>query len=676
MEFKSKILLPTGIFDVSPLGVEKLELDEELTSDDKDIFYKSSDLTGSITFQGSDYTHLIDWEKSEQRTEKCTLIIYQRMESGYGIVLRYIIPPDDCLWNADLCQCTVRINKSTTTARNYEEIKDTEYNAFDLVLHRESWHFISDQVPAIPIDPHRIDVVDNGLLLYDLISVLLKKAYPLITLKSGFFGWNQTQTYTIGNNNKLTRLVIGQKSDVYRRRMFDADPEVEPATILLVKLSKILADVCGMFNLKCIFEGINVFRIEHITYYDATGPVLADATTGKNLLYNKSKLKGFEYDNSNRYSAENFKADNKLSDINYVGYPITYNINNGNNVNVREIDVAFHTYLDENTLPDSEFDYLNGIYMAALKNDGTNIIWTLPRLHAYPNLTTQRNILLGWMYLANDYHKDGKSYRHGRLNDQDITFNTKLFKVQKTIRIEDCYNQLDLIGNRVTTKLGLGRVQKVKKVIGNPYADADIYFSSVPEGPITDTIAKDDKYHTKINTGLNTQSGGYQSLLANDILGNTVFAETRETDYGGTVQTYENGHFSYTPKHDFDGIDSFDYYLISANSKVSTATCYVYVRIQTVYLKMIVQTTTGVITYDNSRIQYFRDPELKFRYDTTDMGLTVYVIGYDISSDVAHYSFTASGDDQEIPSNVPPYLPGVTPFYKRIDSPKPDYIMP
>jgi hypothetical protein len=104
-------------------------------------------------------------------------------------------------------------------------------------------------------------------------------------------------------------------------------------------------------------------------------------------------------------------------------------------------------------------------------------------------------------------------------------------------------------------------------------------------------VPRDDFYVTQQNTPLAVPSGSYVDILTNDdgsalvvhslaiggggsvsLAGQPV---TIGTPYGGHVTVYPNGHFDYTPAHNFVGVDSFRYFVWDAEINAVKADVYI-----------------------------------------------------------------------------------------------------
>lgn len=564
IRFKALLITPFGFFDVDPIGISKIKKTDD--QDDGSIFFRKSTYEGKLTFMGNDYGRLLEWEQSDKRDRKVTLVIWENVNAVWVERLRYIVSPELIEWDKDHCLCYLSFNKTESKFDGYNKYKDVEFNLFELTGTRLQWHLEPEQ-PADPIFMQ----VENGLILKDILQILLQKGSPGMIVKSKFFAWNDTQDYAIGNNDKLTKMILAQNSDIYNRQLHTFNPVPDPATVMNCTLGQIVTSLCDMFNLKCDIEGFNTFRIEHISWFDSISPVTVVANTGDNYQINKGRLKKYAYDKSRLYKAQNLTTRNKFNRPDFVGKVISFNTYNIEAEDMNTLNSIFNTDVDPFLSESIEFNLNEGIFLGAV--DGGNALYRLDYIFG-ANPDPKNNNQLGWAYLAQDYHLHGKPFATGQVNDVDVTFTTRQNKVQNNIRIKDCSNSLALINGTVTTDIGDGRVIKCEKELGSIWILATLSFE---QGDLTiksaPTATDDNDFITAIDTVLDTIAQALDPLTANDTPNTAiVYAETKPTECGGTVVIKTNGHFIYTPPAGYAGYDRFDYYITYAGG-TDTGTC-------------------------------------------------------------------------------------------------------
>lgn len=566
------LIIPNGIKEVNPSGLNSVS--EEYALNDDSIFYYQYKLNGTLSFIEEDYEHLRTWEISDKRFTKGTLI-FIKYDSE---VLRYTFSADTIKWDIDKCVCRLDLDTNVSQISNYNLIKDKEYNAYELVNTRVSW----DIRPNNPADPIFFRV-ENGMYLLDVIEALFNEDTNSTTkVVSEFFGWNASQTYTVGNSDKLTKLIVSSNGDIYKRRFNAANPAPEGASVMKLKLGDIISSLCDMFNLKCRFDNHGIFRIEHITWYKQITTAYADATTGKSAILNGGKLSTYQYDLSGKYATETFDStilgvwnSNSGSpsytvtknDQDFTGFPIVYNTNFNNINSTKKLYSIFNTDVNGQLIT----DIVDGVFLGAI--NGSNVLYQLTKLFSPFDY---ENNLLGWAFLAKDYHLDNKSFPTGTVNGAAASFTVKEYKVQKAIRIDDCNGTSKLIGGTVKTNVGVGKVLATRRKLTDGFIEADLYFDVTTETTIDSPTANYDTYYYDIDTyptKFDTDAYFEFPLDFNDNpnTGNTVYEEDKMTAIGGRVVIKSSGHFVYYPPADYLGEDFFDYYTI-VNGKVGTGT--------------------------------------------------------------------------------------------------------
>lgn len=640
--FKIEIFSPNGIRELNPFGVDDLDITE--TIETETIFFREKKITGTLKFMGDDFHHLYEWEQSDKRCEKGTLIYTDYCGSGETEVFRHTISPIEINWNPDRCTCEAKVQFKFAYHYRYDELKDIEYNLFELVTNRIEW-YLDVNPPSDPI----FYTVPNAILVYETVAALVQRIYGGMQVKSTFFGWQEPQGPVIGHSDLLTKLIFAQNSDIYRRQLNIINPAPEAATIMKSTPQKIISSLCNCFNLKCVIEDGNIFRIEHVSYYDNVSGVVVDARAEKNGLLNAGRLKTYTYNDEGRFSTETFQAKNKGFYGNANGSPIEYDTCNSSISNVNRIEIDFTLDTARAVIELGGVDLNEGIFLGAL-DPATNIIIEIGPSHLYPN-----NLL--WLSnLIYDYHRYDKSFKRAKINGEWEEMEQKRYRYQPSVKIASCCSDESIINGTAITDLGEGRIMKTSKTLGNSFIEADVYFHELSTIVIDGPTAVDDQYYTTTNDPINSLTMSLPSLIANDTgTGISVHPELKPTKAGGTVNIYSTGHFFYTPKTDFDGFDEFEYFVIDSNGLVATATAKIGIRIPVVYVykKNDVVVDDGDMTVlDFSDIEYYRDNAMLYSYDTTGMNLKIKIEGKDYFLTIVEiYEFVAQGIREKMPDH-------------------------
>lgn len=260
-----------------------------------------------------------------------------------------------------------------------------------------------------------INQIDNGRRLREVMQGLLNAACSGLTLKSEFFQWNQDITtdinYVTNEFNKLTNLIIFQKSDVKRGNVSNN------ATKAMFNFKKAIVQICDMFNCRYRIEGTD-FRIEHLSYFETDYGINLMNDKNNNLLKGTRK---YSYDESQLPKYENFEFMESGSK-DFVGVPIEY-INNcvnndeENRVTIKIDDITTDVMLAiENPEPDGDVSDDGFVIMAC--DALNNIYYEDGILEA----NTTINNILSWAHLQRDFWKHGRVFMNGLMNNRPTDF--------------------------------------------------------------------------------------------------------------------------------------------------------------------------------------------------------------------------------------------------------------
>lgn len=305
-----------------------------------------------------------------------------------------------------------------------------------------------------------LNEVDNGRKLFNVMQYLLDLACPDggLTIVSDFFQWNpENETFTnyvTQELNKLTNLIIFQKSDVKRAHVSGN------ATKAMVSFDDLLEQIIKTFNLGYrIIE--NDFRIEHISWFEQD--------LGINLVHvdKKNLLKGtrqYSYDASRLPKFEKFKFMESGS-VDFVGTDIIYDSNcvnndeenkSDNNVDKITTDVMYCL-----SNPERDGDVSDDGFVIMACDENNNILSEAGILE--PN--TIINNVLGWAHLHIDYWMHGRVLSHGIMNDVLTEFLSTVptikqdqFSVIMPCGLIEFFDPLDLVKG----SLGYGFVESAE----------------------------------------------------------------------------------------------------------------------------------------------------------------------------------------------------------------------
>jgi len=264
-----------------------------------------------------------------------------------------------------------------------------------------------------------VEEIDNGRKLQNVMQTLLDKSCfgSGLTIVSDFFQWNPENTsninYVTGELNKLTNILIFQKSDV--KRPFTSGNATVGETNFIDLLEQIV-ETCNL-GYKIID---NDFRIEHISWFETDLGINLMAIDQKRLLRGTKK---YSYDKTRLPKYEKFEFMEAGSE-DFIGADIVYQSNCVNNdpENKSEVKVDNITtdvmYCLEN--PDPDGDVSDDGFVLVACDSNYNVIYENGIL---TNNTVINNVL-SWAHLHRDFWKHGRVLKQGFLNNQQVEFET------------------------------------------------------------------------------------------------------------------------------------------------------------------------------------------------------------------------------------------------------------
>lgn len=593
-----RVISASGVTYMYPSGIESLSKKGDKDTKDYRLSLKES-IDGKLTFVGEDYDYFNRLQNSSYHCDRIDCQLQKKCGSNWVIQQEGTLKTSAMIFDDDKCTC-VGSMYIPAPLQKYDDKKNIEYNAFDLTNVR----YTAD---STGIDGQ----IGNGLLVYDVLSELIFRTLGIREIKSDFFGWNPDDpNYTIGNSDKLKRLVIFQKSDVIRRGSGTF------AWNMPLTLKELLNNLCVHCNLEYRIDTNNLFRIEHVSWWNRT--VGLDVTQSK---FDKFENKiDWAFLTDEYYNQESFSNPDN-SNLDFVGKPILYdnecvtNTEEGQtleHISTFSTDVQFLSLLD---YTDDGVE-LDGIVMVAIDSNG--VIQQDPPIF---QVGQTPNNVLGWALLHDNFHRHKRLFINGNMNSQDVTFySTRKFKKQENIKfdlccsdkIEDYLDPFEL----VKTKVGDGELLSYQYDYATNICTISLLYDTTNDVVLTPPVAVEDNYYTELNTALDTLASALPALGDNDTNTASVFSETKETVYGGSITIFSNGHFQYTPKTGFYGLDEFTYGAQASNGNAAVGIAKIGVRYSSIYCTLvtqIIQTANvggGVTTCYVRSVKWYKDAAL------------------------------------------------------------------
>lgn len=306
--------------------------------------------------------------------------------------------------------------------------------------------------------------IPNGRWLQDVLLETINFAlsgcdYSIDSVKSDFFQWNSEDpisetNYVNGEIHYWKNPMLFQITDV---KYYDAD---EQASICILTFKKLMSDLFKLMNLVWWIEtdGTNYYlRIEHLSR--AEGSDIVDM----------SDVKGFK---AYAYDTENLAFQLKFStpvqrNLDFVGSEITFN-GACTNESVEKVDTELLCADIDYIQSYSEDTSNDAIVIVACDPDG--MIWsTIGNLSG----TSQINAPMSWANLHDAFHRHGAHTPTGKINNEDVTFDsTKRIKKQ-SIKAKNC--DLDLHNySMVTTELGTGEMTTITTALQTGMSEIEV----------------------------------------------------------------------------------------------------------------------------------------------------------------------------------------------------------
>jgi hypothetical protein len=286
---------------------------------------------------------------------------------------------------------------------------------------------------------------DNGRWLNDILEFLATSTGCGLTVRSHFFGLNDTHAAPPSNDAYTFAdaycqfLQVHQKSDIKR-------PEAtNPAQSYVWKMSfsKLLQDIENMFNVFWKIDGSDLI-LEHITYFEGTEWL---DLSERDIVKVFEKKEGGAPNKERYYYTDaeaTFTAD-------FAAQPIIYgDCGTGTNdvkLNYFSNDVYYIKLTDNQTeIADS------GFCMVSTELIGTDYV------------IKEYNTSMGWPALHENLFKQRRYFESGTMNGMPETF-TLLRKSRKleTLSVEHCCNDTWNPEGYITTQIGEATIERVTK---------------------------------------------------------------------------------------------------------------------------------------------------------------------------------------------------------------------
>jgi hypothetical protein len=370
-------------------------------------------------------------------------------------------PPIGTDWNlvADECATagTATFERKPVTRIVYEKLF-AEIGGDDIDIPGGWFGFdqvYNDTVKSEKAFPIIGETFPNGVLFNDFLINFLGIKCGL-TVISDFFNINPDATapantpYQYAAN--LHDLVIFQKSDVKRPN------DAEPAWKMEMTFKEFLEAIKYMFNIRWKIEGTD-FRIEHISYWQNANGLDFTASPHDNKILGRHF---YEYEASRFATKKESFFFMEAGNIDFIGAPITYNClgtsEKSYNVDFVTTDVEFINSSDADT--DDQVSDEGIVIMATYNIEGTRYLnvetGALSGDSAY-------NGHLSWANLHDRYHRHGREFLNGTMNEQDETFETAIRKKkQEEVLTVLCCAEIQTFdpSDLIKTQIDWGEVKK------------------------------------------------------------------------------------------------------------------------------------------------------------------------------------------------------------------------
>lgn len=405
-----------------------------------------------------------------------------------------------------------------------------------------------------------LNQIDNGVHFTDVLTELVKKSCPNLTIKSDFFQINPDNTssinYVTGKKSTTKDIIIFQKSDVKRPTASGNASKLE------ITLEDMLEVLLKMFNVKWRIEG-NIFRLEHVSYYSKA--------VGTNVMSNELK-KYFEGKRIYSYQSEKIPQKERFKfkeqqgadwnmEIVYSGCVTNTKKNEVENIiDEAMTDVVFAM---QNPSSDSKFVEDTGFVLVSTKKIGNEYF-----INSEPSTNgTRLNNVFAWVQLVRDFHYYERPMKSGVVNGIKTNFITSIptKKGEKfAIPLNVCQTDFNP-DDFVLTALGQGIVSSAKYRFNDSFLELDLLYEAnqdlVPNAP--PTLSGGGLFFTY------KEVPKVIDVVASDTDGTISSLVVNTPPYNGTIQFNSLSQFTYTPNVGFVGNDYFSIKAFDNLSEVS-----------------------------------------------------------------------------------------------------------
>ena len=336
-----------------------------------------------------------------------------------------------------------------------EPVNATEWKEFSL------WFYYDTLLRQLQEDGARVYTTESAFKIADVLSALLGVIDPDITHQES----TDYSEFLYDSSNPITGssqryLVITPKSNVV---VGDYDQPAQKATI---KLSEIINLLRFAYNLWWYIDDSNRLIFEHYRYFNNGKSYSSAQTTFDTTTQLESRTgKAWSY-KSNNYKFEKGDIPEQIRlkwmdevSTPFEGYPINTVSNYAQKGNIEERNISLFT---------SDVDFIqsqpneinkNGFVLFECVLSGSD--YTVPFVEvtvASDESYKMQNGHASWVYLADNYHRDGLPTNSVTINEQSISANSVLRKkIQElTFPMPESFDELQLV------ETGLGGAQIVE----------------------------------------------------------------------------------------------------------------------------------------------------------------------------------------------------------------------
>ncbi|GEM67556.1 hypothetical protein SMI01S_11620 [Sphingobacterium mizutaii NBRC 14946 = DSM 11724] len=395
-------------------------------------------------------------------------------------------------------------------------------------------------------------VIDNGMALKQIFEQFLQIICPDLQLKSDFFQWNpqtiSTINYVTGKLNKLTNLVLFQKSDI--KRPFNTGNAGSPTgTSSLIKFSDLLQDICNIFQLEWEITDDKKFKIEHVSFRSRDQGL--DTTISENSIINKANRK-YNYDNEGIPKREIFRFKDSSFGGDFEGSPILYNNP------IAGKDKEEETYDIKNITTDVMLCLTNSSWDSKIvSDDGFVLISCTPLFGIYREQSIKGgnniNNPLAWAQLHRDFWRHNRFMLNFKMNEANtLALSVKPTKVQENVKYRMCCGSDFDTEGLIKTQLGNnGILESASFNLFKEIIEMKISFPA--EGKLEDNLppeAVNDNAETYKNQPV------IIDVLANDIDHDGVIIPSTlniNSVYPGTATITDDFRIRYKPENEYLG---------------------------------------------------------------------------------------------------------------------------